>query len=478
MWPMFMPVTLAEIIAGSATAITLGWVADDALVAWSLVVLFVGLKLTETDDNLFVLPAAFSFHWMQTSLGLLYKGLFAREVATVYSSNYRPMVWIGLGCCLALAIGLRLGLMFVKGANPYEERPTFAFSLQLLATVYIVTVFFEGSLLLVSGQYPSLRQIIVTADTARLGVLYLILRRLLIPAPRWSMFAAVLMVECILGITGFFAGFREPVVLGGLALYEIFDRRITKHWFALATGAILATVLAVLWMGIRTQYRREYTEVDAFATSRSARLREVSALSSAFFGTDMETMLTSTDKLVDRLWAVYYPSLALERVPSMLPHTNGSFITGAMLHAVTPRVLFPGKEALQSDSEKVRKYSGISVAGADQNTSIAFGYAAESYIDFGYPFMFVPIFVFGLALGCAYRWFRRLIWHHELFVAFATITFWLSIYLFERSWATMLGASVSMMVYLGLPVILLDRTLLVRFERQQRDAQGLLYDAH
>jgi hypothetical protein len=35
-----------------------------------------------------------------------------------------------------------------------------------------------------------------------------------------------------------------------------------------------------------------------------------------------------------------------------------------------------------------------------------------------------------------------------------------------------------MMVYLGLPVILLDRTLLVRFERQQRDAQGLLYDAH
>ncbi len=292
------------------------------------------------------------------------------------------------------------------------------------------------------------------------------------------MFAAVLMVECILGITGFFAGFREPVVLGGLALYEIFDRRITKHWFALATG-------------VDTGHSAR-SAVDGYPCTVSPRIhrggcvRHVTVGSIArgvrtqfgVFWDGLETMLTSTDKLVDRLWAVYYPSLALERVPSMLPHTNGSFITGAMLHAVTPRVLFPGKEALQSDSEKVRKYSGISVAGADQNTSIAFGYAAESYIDFGYPFMFVPIFVFGLALGCAYRWFRRLIWHHELFVAFATITFWLSIYLFERSWATMLGASVSMMVYLGLPVILLDRTLLVRFERQQRDAQGLLYDAH
>jgi hypothetical protein len=57
----------------------------------------------------------------------------------------------------------------------------------------------------------------------------------------------------------------------------------------------------------------------------------------------------------------------------------------ALKHLVTPRVLFPDKGILASDSEFVRKYTGIPVAGADQNTSIAFGYAAESYIDFGIP---------------------------------------------------------------------------------------------
>lgn len=63
---------------------------------------------------------------------------------------------------------------------------------------------------------------------------------------------------------------------------------------------------------------------------------------------------------------------------------------------VTPRILFPDKGALLSDSEMVRTYSGVFVAGAEQGTSIAFGYAAEAYLDFGLPSMFVPSFLFGV----------------------------------------------------------------------------------
>lgn len=470
-----MRLSLVEVALAGGVSALLAWVANDSLVAWCLLVLFAGLKLVGTGDRLFVLPAAFLFHWSQTSLGVLYKGILGREVPTIYYSDYRPMVLVGLGCCLALAVGIRLGLTLLKRPDPDGERPTFAFSAGLLASVYVVTIFFEGSLLLLSGEYPSLRQIIVTADTARLGLLYLLLRRLLIPEPRWSLFAAIVAVECVLGITGFFAGFREPVVLASLALFEVFDRDSARHWFALGTAAVLAAVLAVVWMGIRTQYRREYAQVDKFAESRSARLREVSALSSAFLGTDSDAIWETADKLVDRLWAVYYPALALERVPSVLPHTNGAFLSEALTHIVTPRVFFPGKPALQSDSEKVRRYSGVMVAGADQNTSIAFGYAAESYIDFGVPMMFLPVIGFGLALGCLYRFFERLVWHRELFVAFATVAFWLSAYLFERSWATMLGVTTGMMIYLGGPLILLDRFLLVRVARQQRDAEPLAF---
>ena len=168
------------------------------------------------------------------------------------------------------------------------------------------------------------------------------------------------------------------------------------------------------------------------------------------------------------MWTIYYPALALRaraerccRTPTARSSARRS------LHIVTPRVFFPNKGELPSDSDKVRKYANVAVAGRESNTSIAFGYSAESYIDFGVPLMFVPVFAFGVFVGFCYALFRSLIWHRELFVAFATVSFWLSVYLFERSWATMLGVTVGFMVYLGAPIVLLDRFLLIQFAAKQ-----------
>jgi len=153
----------------------------------------------------------------------------------------------------------------------------------------------------------------------------------------------------------------------------------------------------------------------------------------------------------------------------------GAILGAALTHIVTPRIFFPNKGELPSDSDEVRKYSGLHVAGREVNTSIAFGYAAESYIDFSVPLMFVPMFGFGVFVGFCYTLFRSLIWHRELFVAFATVSFWTSLYLFERSWATMLGVTVGFMVYLGGPIVLLDRFLLIQYGKQQVQDPDLLF---
>ena len=55
------------------------------------------------------------------------------------------------------------------------------------------------------------------------------------------------------------------------------------------------------------------------------------------------------------------------------------------------------------------------------------------------------------------------------------MAFWLSAYLFERSWATMLGVAVGFMVYLGAPTVLLDRFLLVKYEKQNRESAELMF---
>ena len=415
-----MRVSDLDLIALGVAGLVAGLVTGDWLGGVSIMTLMICVRLVSTGDGLFVLPIALAFHWMQGNLGLFYLGLTGRQVQAVYDSDWRPMVMIALGCCLALAIGIRLGLSVKKAPDPSKPRPGFAFSFGLLVTVYVVTVSLEGTLSTIAPDYPSLRQIITTFDSARLGVLFLILRRLCAPPPRFGILALVVSIEIVLGITGFFAGFREPIVLAVLAVLEVFDRRSGKHWLALAVASVAICMLGVLWMGIRSDYRREYVEVDQFSGSRNARINRVEDLTSTFMRNDTESLWRTTDQLVDRMWTIYYPALALQRVPSVLPHTGGQIIGAALLHIVTPRVFFPNKGELPSDSDEVRKYSNVAVAGREVNTSIAFGYSAESYIDFGLPWMFIPVLAFGVFIGACYTIFRSLIWHRELFVAFAT----------------------------------------------------------
>jgi hypothetical protein len=464
-----MRVSSTELIAVALITAMATLYTNDGLIGASLIVLWLIWKLTLVDDGMFVVPMALTFQWVQSTVGLFYLDFFGRSVDAIDRSDYRPMVMIGLGCCVALSVGIFLGRRLLQADSPIANRPDFAFSFKLIVITYVVSIILEGSLNTIAGEFPSLRQIVVNFDQGRLAILYLLLRRLYRPVPRWGPIAAVIGFEVTLGITGFFAGFREPLVLAGLAMLEVFDRRNGRHWLAATVVAVTAVAFGLVWMGIRTEYRRDYVEMDNFRTDRRARISRIGDLASGFFQSDTEGLIDTFDNLVDRMWPIYYPALAVSRVPAMLPHTNGAILSNALEHITMPRVFFPGKGILMSDSEMVRKYSGVMVAGAETGTSIAFGYAAESYIDYGLPWMFLPVFVFGTLIGLAYRLVSRTIRHRELLVAYSTVTFWFALYLFERSWVMTLGETVGLLVYVGAPLVLLDRMLLDRREKQSAD---------
>ena len=152
-----------------------------------------------------------------------------------------------------------------------------------------------------------------------------------------------------------------------------------------------------------------------------------------------------------------------------MPHEDGAILWRAVRHLFATRLLFPDKEPLESGSEMVLRYAGVLVAGAgtrtigpEAETSIAFGYAGESHVNFGVPLMFLPVLVFGFLMGVVYKWLLTRVSHRELAIGAATVIFWLSLYLFERSWIRMLGLSVTLIVYLGGATLLVDRFLLWR----------------
>jgi hypothetical protein len=213
---------------------------------------------------------------------LFYLGFTGRTLDAIQRSDWRPMVMIALGCCLALALGFRLGLQMLRPPRAGEDRPEFAFSFKLLVIVYVASIVLEGGLNTAVRALPSMRQIVVTFDEARLGVLYLLLRRFYRPVPQCSRIVGVVGFEVILGVTGFFAGFREPLVLAGLAMLEIFDRRNMRHWTAVAAMAVITVGCGLVWMGIRTEYRQDYVQIDNFKADRGARIARIGDLVSGF----------------------------------------------------------------------------------------------------------------------------------------------------------------------------------------------------
>jgi hypothetical protein len=451
-------------IVSIAAAFTAWVVTDDWLIAGAVFVLGLIWSALRAAEGPPVLALAMSLQWVQVTIGLFYGYATGRTLEATLMSDYRPMVAIGLGCIVALVLGLSGGTRLIERLGPPRgERPDHALSFTTVLVCYGLAVAVVGGVHQVAWNYPSITQAIIALTYIHLGLLYLVLRRL-VQTGRWIVIALVLGFEVALGLTGFYAGFREPLIMAVLASLEIFDRRDLRHWATVGVLAVVMCLLGVFWISVRRDYRERILNDDGYAQSQTQRLNKVgSDLSSNWASNDRRDFTSSSDQFVDRLWAIYYPALAIARVPSVLPHTNGQLMASTLQHVLMPRIFFPEKEALGSDSDLVRKYAGIWVAGEKEQTSIAFGYAAESYVDFGVPLMFVPAFVYGLLMGVVYAGLLRVIHHRDVAVSVATVIAWLSLYLFERSWAKTIGLAGTLLIYVGGLSIIFDQLWLQRF---------------
>ena len=418
-----------------------------------------------------VLALALTYQWMQVTIGIFYSVLTGEELEAMYQTDWQRMVLIGLGWVTCLAVALFYGIVLTRRrATPPSDAPVRAVSAKVLYVAYVASLLLTGVVQELAWQYPMFTQAILAITFTHLGLLFVLTRRFTRPRFEWEKLAALMVVEVAVGFTGYFAGFREPIVMGAIAILEVFDRRDVRHW---AFAAILAGVLAassVIWISVRGELRQEIDD-ELISNSRVERFDRARTLSTGLLTQAAGDYSEATTRLIDRLWAIKYPAMALERVPDYVPHTDGEIMWDAVTHLVTPRFLYPDKPDLISDSDLVRKYAGANVAGSESNTSIAFGYAAESYVDYGLPWMFVPAIIWGLLLGMAFQIWLSGIHHRELAIAVTTVMFWLALYLFERSWAKTLGGTVTLMVYLGGFVYLIDQWLLMR--RAQQLSTGL-----
>jgi hypothetical protein len=435
------------------------------LAAVCVAVLMLVWALLKAEEGPPVLALAMTIQWVQVSGGIFYYGLTGRPLEAMEATEWERMVLLGLGCVTALTLGLWFGIRMIgtRMSRP-ECAPEELASWRSLLIAFVGALVLTGVMQELAWRHRPFTQAILAITFAHLAIVYLLLRRLTRPTIQAGRIVLLLALEVALGFTAYFSNFKEPLLLAAMAVLEIFDRRRVEHWLFAGGLAVTIMIGSVMWMGVRAEYRVDFI-ADASFSSRGLRLQRLQALMGGWLSDSEERGANDLDVLMNRGWVIHYPALALARVPDVLPHTEGELFVGALRHLVTPRMLFPDKPDLPSDSELVRKYAGVWVAGMDENTSIAFGYAAESYVDYGVPTMFVPVLLFGVFCGAMYVWFLRTLHHRELAIALVTVVFWMNLYLFERSWAKMMGLSLTMMVYLGGLSFLIDRWLLMRASR-------------
>jgi len=431
--------------------------ADDWIAFLALVTLWLGWRYLPREPGAPIAAAAFTYQWMQVTIAIFYAAITGREIMDMRLVDYRPMILVGLASVVAMFGGYLIGAGFYRRRRPAVPRVVVQMpvSLAQIVVCYAASVALTGTLLHFAWNTPKLTQVILVLSLARYGLLFILVTRLLGPPPRWGWIALIALMEVALGFGGFFADFRQPLVIIAIAVMGKLDLRRPRTWAAIGAISISAVTAGIAWTGIKPVIRIGFEE----STSTVDRIVRAASTAKVVLGDDPQAWQRETDGFVSRLWQVKYPAMALARVPAVLPHENGAILWSVLVHIFTPRFLFPEKGELPSDSEKVRKYAGIWVAGRETGTSYAFGYAAESYVDFGIPLMFFPIFFYGLLMGVARRHLVRLIRHSELRDGAIAIIFWSSLYLFETSWVMMVGQAITQLVTIGGGAVLIDHAL-------------------
>lgn len=408
---------------------------------WTLIpacLLFVAAwKVLTRNEQVPAAALAFTHQWMQVMIAVIYLAITGRTISWMNWAHWEPMVLLALASIMVLFLGYWVASPSRRVSTAVASAGAPRLTMTQLGVSYSVAVVLSFAIRTFAWSFPGITQLLLALTLARYALLFMLVRRLLAPRPRWRLVAAVLGLEVLLGFTGYFANFREPLAYVGLAVLST-SRNRRRTIVALSLIGALAVGTAIVWTAIKPAVRAKYST----SVSITDRLGVAARAIKPALGERSGGVTIQVDYLVSRLWGIYYPARALERVPSIVPFEKGKLLWGAIKNVINPRLFFPEKGMIGSDSDKVRKYTGIWVSGREKGTSIAFGYAAESYVDFGIPLMFLPIFFYGCLAGLADRVFGRIFRSEEVLQGVRVTFLWTALYLFESSWTILLGISI------------------------------------
>jgi hypothetical protein len=432
-----------------AVAIVLMWTSTEpALTFLALGVLIAGLKLLWRPGEPPILFAAFFIQWLQVSLALFRASFYNVDLIYLYEGEVGDGVvtatWLSLFGLLVLAVGIRLML---RGLGP-TARSQMVLEIRQCSVarafgVYCIAQLASFGLEAVTGLYPGLTQPLIAFTQLRWIFFFVLAVIAFVQRRGYLLLTFACIFEVVRGLLSFYSDYKTVFVVLAIALLTARPnlRIRTVAVSSLIVAAVIA--LSAAWSVIKEDYRDFLNAGTGQQVVLVGPMEQFERVSELLINEGIPRLSEGLDPLVRRIEYTFFFGRVVERVPSISPHTDGALWVGALIHVLTPRLLFPDKSSISADVENTQYYTGIRmIEQGGRDTEVPMGYMAESYIDFGSLGMFVPILLLGLLYGGQYRYIitRR---QYVLLAAAAAPVLMLPMAKFEVSAIKILGGSLT-----------------------------------
>jgi hypothetical protein len=352
-------------------------------------------------------------YWAVVAILIPYAELVNRplsELTRYGKSDLRLASWVGLFALTFYLFGIQLITRKVKSVQ-LESLYTILdkYDGKRIIILYIIVSLTSATLNSSIIHIPG-GQLFLAITYFKWVLLTLLIVHTLVIEKNRNLVILLIVVEIILSFSGFWAAFKDYILVA-LGAYLIFTPKLSvKTYLLLFVVVAFSLFLSVIWTFSKGEYRRYLTGGE-----RSQIIVQQDQVGNIFNFIEIvkkdfspnqfkESFSVGAENLIFRVSYVEFLAMTLNQVPTFLPYENGKLLQNAFEHVLKPRILFPDKKPIY-DSELTSKYTGRKFSGAEEGTSFSLGTVAESYVDFGPIYMFIPIFVFGLWVGWIYKYF-------------------------------------------------------------------------
>lgn len=390
------------------SAVVIGMLTPNSLLTTtSLLLLPVFAQLVWRVGEPPILFFALSLQWLQASMKIFQADLRGLTVVQLFQGwGIDEAIWLSLGGLAVLALGMRLGMRGIVSPT-YDQ-------VYAEAEQYSLSKLWRGYLLFLVGTFvardfvwlvPGLAQILLALLNLKWVMFYLLAFVVVMRRQRWEFLMTATVIELVIGFTGFFSEYKQVFFVLILVFLTVSRRLTMRNVMRIVTAGLLVFYLSIVWSSVKIEYR-EYVslgtgrqEVSVPMTARIGKILDL------YSDLDMTTLENGLQTLAQRVAYVDYFAMVLERVPRQVQHEGGELWGQALAHVLMPRLFFPEKASLESDTVINEKYTGqLLIVQGGRDTNVPLGYMTESYIDFGTVGMFAPLLLIGLAWGVIYKY--------------------------------------------------------------------------